>query len=191
MDFKAPSTGARRDAAIAVAVLAQRDREVERSTRLAHRAHPRGTAIRLEGRGAPRRVAQADGVSGRARAHTHRIEVLSAGDSTLTVEIDGVARTVDSRRIGHTTYSLLIDGRSVVAEVSVDGDEFTVSDRRGDLPRPRLSMSAAPAGDPGRTRGRDRAATRSARLMPGKVVDVWCKSATRWCAIKASSSSKP
>jgi biotin carboxyl carrier protein len=101
---------------------------------------------------------------------SHRIDVHAAGDSTFTIEIDGVARTVDSRRIGPTTYSLLIDGRSVVAEVSAEGEQFTVT-ISGELFRLHLvdeRRRRVTLGEPEEEKGR-----RDIRsLMPGKVVDV-------------------
>ncbi len=101
---------------------------------------------------------------------THRIEVHPAGDSSFTIDIDGIAHTVDSRRIGHTTYSLLIEGRSVVAEVTADGDQFTVS-IGGEIFRVRLAderRRQVTLGQPEEEKGR-----REIRaLMPGKVVDV-------------------
>ena len=102
--------------------------------------------------------------------HLHRIEVHPAGDSRFTIDIDGVARTVDSRRIGHTTYSLLIESRSVVAEVTADGDQFMVS-IGGEIFRVRLAderRRQVTLGEPEEEKGR-----REIRaLMPGKVVDV-------------------
>ena len=102
---------------------------------------------------------------------THRIAVHPAGDSTFTIEIDGVARTVDSRRIGATTYSLLIDGRSIVAEVSADGDQFTVS-IGGEVFRLRLvderRRRQVTLGEPEEEKGRREVRS----LMPGKVVEV-------------------
>lgn len=101
---------------------------------------------------------------------THRIEVHPAGDSTFTIEIDGIARTVDSRRIGATTYSLLIDGRSIVAEVSVDGDQFIVS-IGGEVFRLRLvdeRRRQVTLGEPQEEKGRREVRS----VMPGKVVDI-------------------
>ena len=101
---------------------------------------------------------------------THRIEVHPAGESLFTVEIDGIPRIVDSRRIGQTTYSLLIEGRSVVAEVSADGDQFMVS-IGGEVFRVRLAderRRQVMLGQPEEEKGR-----REIRaLMPGKVVEV-------------------
>jgi biotin carboxyl carrier protein len=101
---------------------------------------------------------------------THRIEIHVAGDSASTVEIDGIPRTVDSRRIGPNTYSLLIDGRSVVADVSADGDDYTVS-IAGEIFRLRLvdeRRRQVALGEPEEERGR-----REIRaLMPGKIVDI-------------------
>jgi acetyl/propionyl-CoA carboxylase alpha subunit len=101
---------------------------------------------------------------------THRIEVHPAGESAFTIEIDGVARTVDSRRIGQTTYSLLIEGRSVVAEVSAEGDQFMVS-IGGEIFRMQLAderRRQVTLGRPEEEKGR-----REIRaLMPGKVVEV-------------------
>ena len=100
----------------------------------------------------------------------HRVEVHPAGDSLFTVDIDGVARTADSRRIGETTYSLLIDSRSVVAEVSADGDQFTVT-ISGEVFRMRLvdeRKRQVTLGQPEEEHGR-----REIRAsMPGKVVEV-------------------
>jgi biotin carboxyl carrier protein len=101
---------------------------------------------------------------------THRIEVHAAGDSTFTVEIDGVPRTVDSRRIGPNTYSLLIDGHSVVADVGVDGDHYTVS-IAGEVFRLRLideRRRQIMLGEPEEEKGRHEVRA----LMPGKVVEV-------------------
>lgn len=102
---------------------------------------------------------------------THRIEVHVAGDSAFSVEIDGVPRAVDSRRIGPTTYSLLIDGQSVVADVSAAGDDFTVS-IAGEIFRLRVvderRRQVVALGEPEEERGR-----REIRaLMPGKIVDI-------------------
>ncbi|MFI5395537.1 MAG: biotin/lipoyl-containing protein [Candidatus Binatia bacterium] len=101
---------------------------------------------------------------------THRVEIHVAGDSAFTVEIDGIPRAVDSRRIGPTTYSLLIDGRSVVADVSADGDDYTVS-IAGEIFRLRLvdeRRRQVALGEPEEERGR-----REIRaLMPGKIVDI-------------------
>jgi len=101
---------------------------------------------------------------------THRIDVHAAGDSLFTIDIDGVARTVDSRRIGQTTYSLLMDGRSVVAEVSIEGDQFTVT-IAGEVFRMRLvdeRKRQVTLGQPEEEHGR-----REIRAsMPGKVVEV-------------------
>jgi len=103
--------------------------------------------------------------------HTHRIELHAAGDSAFTAEIDGVARTVDSRRIGPTTYSLLIDGRSVVADVTTDGDAFTVS-IAGEVFRMRVvddrRRQVVSLGEPEEERGRHEIRA----LMPGKIVDI-------------------
>jgi biotin carboxyl carrier protein len=102
--------------------------------------------------------------------HAHRIEVHPTGDSLFTIDIDGAPRTVDSRRIGQTTYSLLIDGRSVVAEVSADGDQFTVT-IAGEVFRMRLvdeRKRKITLGQPEEEHGR-----REIRAsMPGKVVEV-------------------
>ncbi len=101
---------------------------------------------------------------------THRIEVHAAGDSTFAVEIDGVPRTVDSRRIGPNTYSLLIDGHSVVADVSADGDQYVVL-IAGEIFRLRLideRRRQITLGEPEEEKGR-----REVRaLMPGKIVEV-------------------
>jgi biotin carboxyl carrier protein len=101
---------------------------------------------------------------------THRVDVRPAGESQFTVEIDGTARTVDSRRVGQTTYSLLIDGASVVAEVSCDGDQFSVS-VDGEIFRFRLvdeRRRQIALGEPEEEKGRHEIRS----LMPGKVVDV-------------------
>jgi biotin carboxyl carrier protein len=101
---------------------------------------------------------------------THRVDVRPAGESTFTVEIDGVVRTVDSRRVGQTTYSLLIDGGSVVAEVSAEGDDFTVS-VDGEIFRIRLvdeRRRQIALGEPEEEKGRHEIRS----MMPGKVVDV-------------------
>ena len=102
---------------------------------------------------------------------THRVDVHVAGESLFTIDIDGVSRIADSRRIGQTTYSLLIDGRSVVAEVTVDGDQFTVS-VAGEVFRLRLvderRHRQVTLGQPEEEKGR-----REIRAsMPGKVVDI-------------------
>ncbi len=101
---------------------------------------------------------------------THRIEVHAAGESIFTVEIDGVPRTVDSRRLGETTYSLLIDGRSVVAEVSASGEQYTVS-IGGELFRFSLldeRRRRVKLGTPEEEKGRHEIRA----LMPGKIVEV-------------------
>lgn len=101
---------------------------------------------------------------------THRIEVHPSGDSSFTVDIDGVPRTVDSRRIGSNTYSLLIDGRSVVAEVAADGDQFTVT-IAGEVFRLSLvdeRRRRVTLGEPEEEKGRREVRS----LMPGKVVEI-------------------
>lgn len=101
---------------------------------------------------------------------THRIAVRVAGDSAFTIEIDGVPRTVDSRRIGDTTYSLLIDGRSVVAEVSASGDQYTVS-IAGEIFRLSLAderRRQVTLGTPEEEKGRHEIRA----LMPGKIVEI-------------------
>jgi biotin carboxyl carrier protein len=102
---------------------------------------------------------------------THRIELHVAGESTFSAEIDGVARTVDSRRIGPTTYSLLIDGRSVVADVSADGDAYTVC-IAGEVFRMRVvddrRRQVVSLGEPEEERGRHELRA----LMPGKIVEI-------------------
>jgi biotin carboxyl carrier protein len=101
---------------------------------------------------------------------THRVDVRPSGESTFTVEIDGVARTVDSRRVSQTTYSLLVDGASLVAEVSAEGDEFTVS-VDGEIFRFQLvdeRRRQITLGEPEEEKGRHEIRS----LMPGKVVDV-------------------
>jgi len=105
--------------------------------------------------------------------HTYRVDVRPAGESSHTVEIDGVPRTVDSRRVGETGYSLLLDGRSVVAEVSAEGDNFTVS-VDGEIFRIRLvdeRRRQITLGEPEEEHGRHEIRS----LMPGKVVDVLVK----------------
>ncbi len=101
---------------------------------------------------------------------THRIEVHAAGDSAFTVEIDGAPRLVDSRRIGPNSYSLLIDGHSVVADVAVDGDQYVVL-IAGEIFRLRLvdeHRRQVTLGEPEEEKGR-----REVRaLMPGKIVEV-------------------
>jgi acetyl/propionyl-CoA carboxylase alpha subunit len=102
--------------------------------------------------------------------HTYRVEVHPVGESTVTVDIDGVSRLVDSRRVGSTTYSLLIDGASVVAEVSADGDEFMVS-VDGEIFRFRLMderRRQITLGEPEEEKGRHEIRS----LMPGKIVDI-------------------
>jgi len=101
---------------------------------------------------------------------THRIDFHVAGESVYTVEIDGVPRTVDSRRLGETTYSLLIDGRSVVAEVSNNGDQYTVS-IAGEIFRFTLldeRRRQIRLGTPEEEKGRHEIRA----LMPGKVVEL-------------------
>lgn len=104
---------------------------------------------------------------------THRVDVHPGAESRYTVEIDGVARTVDSRRVSDTTYSLLIDGASLVAEVSADGDNFSVS-IDGEIFRFRLvdeRRRQIVLGEPEEEQGRHEIRS----LMPGKVVDVLVK----------------
>jgi acetyl/propionyl-CoA carboxylase alpha subunit len=100
----------------------------------------------------------------------HRIELHVAGDSNFTVDIDGVPRTVDSRRIGPATYSLLIDGHSVVADVSYNGDDYTVC-IAGEIFRMRLvdeRRRQVTLGEPQEEAGRHEIRA----LMPGKIVDI-------------------
>ena len=101
---------------------------------------------------------------------THRIELHVAGDSNFTVDIDGVPRTVDTRRLGPNTYSLLIDGHSVVADVSPNGDDYTIC-IAGEIFRIRLTderRRQVALGEPEEERGRHEIRA----LMPGKIVDI-------------------
>jgi pyruvate carboxylase len=101
---------------------------------------------------------------------SYRIDVHEGADYS-TIEIDGQARRVDSRCIGSRTYSLLIDGRSFVADVACDGDLYTVSIgglvyklRLGDERR----FRAIELGEPEEEKGR-----REVRAqIPGKVVEI-------------------
>jgi pyruvate carboxylase len=102
---------------------------------------------------------------------TYRIEVHEAGKHS-TVEIDGQPRVVDSRRIGSRTYSLLIDGRSFVADVASDGENYTVS-IGGQVYRFRLAderrYRAVALGEPEEEGGR-----REVRAqIPGKIVEIF------------------
>jgi len=104
------------------------------------------------------------------QGQTHRIELHVAGDSNFTVDIDGMPRTVDTRRLGPNTYSLLIDGHSVVADVSPNGDDYTVC-IAGEIFRIRLTderRRQVALGEPEEERGRHEIRA----LMPGKIVDI-------------------
>jgi pyruvate carboxylase subunit B len=102
---------------------------------------------------------------------SHRIEIHDTGDTTFRVEIDGAPYAVDSRQIRVTTYSVLVDGRSYVAEVTANGDQYAVT-VGGALFRLRVvderRHTPIVLGTPEEERGR-----REIRAhMPGKVVDV-------------------
>lgn len=101
---------------------------------------------------------------------THRIETQASGESS-NIRIDNEASVIEGRRIRNGMYSLLIDGRSYIADVAVDGGQYVVfvgcesfRIQVGDERR-RRTMPAAGSKDVG---GR-----REVRaMMPGKVVDV-------------------
>jgi biotin carboxyl carrier protein len=103
--------------------------------------------------------------------HTKRLVVHETGDTRFRVEVDEAAHEVDTRHIGPKSYSILIDGRSYVADVTVTGEQCAVT-INGNVFRFRLvdehRHSTVPLGAPEEERGR-----REIRAqMPGKVVDV-------------------
>jgi len=57
---------------------------------------------------------------------SHRVQ-LSGDGSSVSVTIDEQTREVDARDLGHGTYSMIIEGRSYVADVAVEGDIYSVS----------------------------------------------------------------
>lgn len=101
---------------------------------------------------------------------TSRVEIDNQAE-TMTVRIEGLHDAVEGRRIAENTYSLLVGGRSYVADVSQDGAHFAVSIRGRsyrirvtDERQQRASSSRSPTDLGGRHEIR--------AMMPGKVVDV-------------------
>lgn len=103
---------------------------------------------------------------------SHRVQ-LSGDGSAVSVMIDEQPREVDARDLGHGTYSLIIEGRSYVADVTGEGDVFTVS-IGGKLYRIEVldEQHYKSADVLGHSQG-GKAEVRA--MMPGKVVDVLVK----------------
>lgn len=102
---------------------------------------------------------------------SRRLELHDTGESTFRVDLDAAAYRVDSRRVGPETYSVLIDGRSYVADVVANGEDYAVA-INGTVYRFRLvdehHRTAVVHGPAEEERGR-----REIRAqMPGKVVEV-------------------
>ena len=110
-------------------------------------------------------------------SRTHRIELESSGEST-TVRIDGEAVAIESRRIRNSTYSILVGGRSYVADVAADNDGYVVSvgceSFRISVADERRRRAAAATGK------KEASGRREVRaMMPGKVVDVLVSAGAR------------
>jgi biotin carboxyl carrier protein len=106
-------------------------------------------------------------ISARVGARVHEIAV-ARRDGTYVVEVDGVAREVDSRKLEGDFYTILVEGRSYEVSVEHNGDRYFV--RHG------AAEQVVTLTDPGRTAREANAARHGAAdvvtVMPGKVVRV-------------------
>lgn len=102
---------------------------------------------------------------------SHRVDIHDTGEGIFRIEVDGMPHEVDSRQVSPTTYSLIIDGRSYVAEVTASGEQYAVNidgtvyrfrvvDERRHTP----IVLGAPQEEHGRREIKAQ--------MPGKVIDV-------------------
>jgi len=107
-------------------------------------------------------------ISARVGARVHEIAV-ERRDGIYVVEVDGVRREVDSRKLEGDFYTILVENRSYEVSVEHNGDRYFV--RHG------AAEQVVTLTDPGRTAreasaaGRDGAAD-IVTVMPGKVVRV-------------------
>ena len=106
-------------------------------------------------------------ISARVGARVHEIAV-ERHDGTYVVEVDGVRREVDSRKLEGDFYTILVEGRSYEVSVEHNGDRYFV--RHG------AAEQVVTLTDPGRTAREANAVQHGAAdvvtVMPGKVVRV-------------------
>lgn len=99
-----------------------------------------------------------------------RVEI-DAGAETVTVRIEGTAEPIEGRRIAANTYSLLVAGRSHIADVSLDGETCTVAvDGLSFRLRVTNERRRRAASERAHVEAGGRREIRA--MMPGKVVDV-------------------
>ena len=100
----------------------------------------------------------------------HQFEVEELAAHALRLKLGGREFEVDVHRVGHSSYSILIDNRSFDFEIVLEGEELVVASRGG-AARVTLADAARRSQQPG---ARPAAAGRAAlkAMMPGRVVNV-------------------
>ena len=111
----------------------------------------------------PKYVATLDGAD-------HQLEVEELSGHALRVKLGERQFEVDVRRVGHSSYSILIDNRSFDFEVGREGEELVVASRGG-AARITLVDAARRSRHPGtRPAAAGKAALKA--MMPGRVINV-------------------
>jgi|SRR5579863_1834181 len=103
----------------------------------------------------------------------HQLEVEELDAHALRLKIGGRQFEVDVHRVGHSSYSILIDHRSFDFEVEREGEELVVASRGG-AARVTLVDAARRAHRPG-TRAVAAGKAVLKAMMPGRVVNVLVK----------------
>jgi biotin carboxyl carrier protein len=100
----------------------------------------------------------------------HQLEVEERSAHALRLKVGERQFKVDVTRVGHSSYSILIDNRSFDFEVVREGDELVVASRGG-AARVTLTDAARRSRHPGaRPAAIGKAALKA--MMPGRVVNV-------------------
>jgi biotin carboxyl carrier protein len=100
----------------------------------------------------------------------HQLEVEELAAHTLRLKIGERQFEVDVHRVGHLSYSILVDNRSFDFEIVREGDDLVVASRSG-ATRVTLVDAARRSRNPG---ARPAAAGKAVlkAMMPGRVINV-------------------
>ncbi|MGD0289548.1 MAG: biotin/lipoyl-containing protein [Candidatus Binataceae bacterium] len=101
----------------------------------------------------------------------HQLEVEELAAHALRLKIGERQFEVDVHRVGHSSYSILIDNRSFDFEIVREGEELVVTSRVGDAARVTLIDAARRSRHPG-ARPAPAGKAMLKAMMPGRVINV-------------------
>lgn len=100
----------------------------------------------------------------------HELEVEEIAANALRIKFGQNAYDVDVRRVGRTSFSILVGNRSFDLDVTVEGDDLVVASRGGATRVTLIDTARRRHGAVARPHAGGRAEMRA--MMPGRVVNV-------------------